>query len=129
MTEVDDVLIGDKTVLVKTDENTYEFDRDGEQVKSNRSDLPMSVLESLQEEGFEVESDFPQEIQVYAHDEPTPYERKEVAEDLGLEEDSELASQIAHLTYEVDFTVEVHADGTWEVTHVFGHELKEPYSY
>lgn len=128
MTDVIDVLTGSESVIVKTESSSHEFERDGYELKSNRSDIPIEVLEAVNEEGFEVRSDFPKEVTLYAHDEPTPHVKDEVARDLSVEEGNELAARIANITYEVSIDVKVYEDGSYEVTHVFGKELEEPYS-
>lgn len=130
MTEIEDVLTGDKTVLVKTKRgDSFEFDKDGDKIEANRVDIPDEVIDAVETRGFEIDSNFPKTVEIYAHDDPTPHKRREIARDLGVEENSDLADTIAGLTYEIELTVNAYEDGSFEVTHVFGKELVEPYSY
>lgn len=128
--QVDDVLVYEDKVVVKTELGDYEFDRE-EDDKDNVSprdeeDVPDAVTTALDKRGFSISPEFPNEVTVYAHDEATPYDRKEIANDLGVEEGHDLAERIAGLTYEISLTVKAKDEETAVVTHYDGHELKEP---
>ena len=129
MVDVIDTLVGNNSVIVKTEDESFEFGKEHDRVFSTYEELPNEVSETLQSRGFTIEPNFQSNITIYAHDEPTQYDKQEIAEDLGVKEDHSLAQDISYITSEIPIGVEVEEDGSWKVTHVYGKELKEPYSY
>lgn len=126
---VEDVLIGSSNVIVKTNEENYEFFKSDSEVHAIKDELPDEVVESLEEEGFTIVSPFPKTVNHYVHDEGTPHDINQIAEELGIDPENPMAKEIANIGYEIELTIRVNGQGDWEVTHVLGQELKEPYSY
>lgn len=130
MVTVEDVLVGDNSVVVKTDELLFEFEKLGSSSVSPESpEVPDEVKSALQDNGFEITTQFPRTVTLYAHDEPTPHQKQEVANELGMSETSDLVRAICSVKDEIELTVQINKNGEWEVTHAFGSELKEPHSY
>jgi len=128
---VKDVLIGSETILVKREgrEENVEFEKaDDSQILGSPDVHDDEVVTAIREAGFDFKSQFPVEFNYYLHDDSEPYDYREVAEEIGLDEDSTTVQRIAGVGYEVELTVRVTSEDDWEITHVFGHELKEPYS-
>lgn len=129
---IQDVLIGTHSVTVKREgrESDIEFEKvDEETILGLPEIYDDSVVTALREEGFEFESQFPLEFNYYIHDEAEPYDCKQVSEELGLSEDSELVRRIANIGYEIEVTIRVSDQHTYEITHVFGQKLETPKSY
>lgn len=126
--EIQDILEGEKSVIVKTDSRDYEF-------KKNRNDkvvisvgTPQKLISKLREkESLElVETDETKIIKRYIHDEPTPSVKNSIAEELGADTDSEFVKLIANVGYEIELKIEVEPNSI-KVTHVFGKKLEEPH--
>lgn len=127
---VRDVLIGESSVIVETSDQSYKLEKiDETTVEGNTNQLTTVVVDALESRGMTIESNYPQTIEVFAHDEPEPFSYTQVADKLNLDEDSSLAREIAGITTEIDLTIKVYEDNTWEVTHVFGNKLETPHSY
>lgn len=128
---IEDVLIGENTVLVKREdaENVEVTKVDDSTVRSDPEHLSDEVVAALENRGFGFQSQFPMEVELHFHDEAEPYDRRNLADELGLDEEHETVEIVANLGYEISVTVEFQDENTWQVTEVFGHELKEPYSF
>jgi hypothetical protein len=127
---VQDILVGSKKVRVETTSSTYEFNlknKNGTVVTAE--DVPDEVESALNEQGIWVDDGSPTEIVRYIHDEATRGDKEQVAEKLGVDEDSEVVRDVAGYGYEVKLTFKVESDSgirTAFLTHIDGHELKQP---
>lgn len=129
---VTDVLIGSDMITVKREgrENDVEFEKEDDETILGIPDVyDEEVVEAVNEAGFDFKSQFPLEFNYYVNDESVPSEYRLVADEIGLPEDDETVQRIANIGYEIELTIRVEDRHTWKVTHVFGHELKEPKSY
>lgn len=129
---VQDVLIGDESVLIKRGDREEDVEVtkvDEKKVRSDPEHLPDDVVAALENRGFAFQSQFPMEVEMYFNDEAEPYDRRSLADKLGLDESHDTVETVANLGYEIEVTVEFLDENTWQVTEVFGHELKEPYSF
>lgn len=128
--EVVDTLIGTNTVIVQCDNGqSFSFNRKSEdKLEVDKSKTPDVVWKDLEDQGFVLESqtDYPITIKRYAHDEATGRDYEEIAEELNLDEDSDIVKSIAGLTYEISFTIRVIDENTCEVTHIYDQKLEEP---
>lgn len=122
--KIEDILIGDSKIRVETEDDCYEYERDGDFVDVNIR-TPEKIVEEIEKRGFTVVCDSPKSIKRYIHDEPTPYEYEEVAEKLGLNKQDDIVEKIANVGYEIELEIEVTEDGEAYMTHVDGIELKE----
>lgn len=129
---VEDVLVGNDTVLVKrADQSNLEFERIGENCVSGDEDaIETEVVDAITDAGFEFETVYPFEVDLYFHDEAEPSSRRIVAEKMPtqFESDDEIVRTLAGLGYEISMTAKVTGPNSWEVTHIMGHELKEPFN-
>jgi len=126
---IKDVLVGEKTILVKREKEDIELKKHGENtINSSTDHLPEPVVNRLQSDGFSFVSPFPMELDVYVHDEATRGDKRDIADQIGLDEETEIVREIANIGYEIPITVHISDESTWEVTKVFGKKLEEPYS-
>lgn len=103
-------------MIVKREDDSFEFEKESDgTLTSDYEEVPVEVIEAVEEKGFGVESLFPKNITVYAHDEATPHDRHRIAEELGREKTHEIGEIVGGITYEVEFTVKVYADNSYEV--------------
>jgi len=127
---IKDVLEGNENVIVKTDRKDYEFSKKDNRIlhyKGDKSDIPNKVKEVLEEKEFNLDPEFPITVNHYAHDEAMSYDYEDISEQANLPADHEIVNKIAGLSYEIEFTVDIIDESTCELTHIKGHELKEPY--
>lgn len=129
---VNDVLIGDESVLVKRDgrDADVEFEKDDKNtVLGTPESYDEEVVNAVTEKGFTFKSQFPTEITHYVNDDGTRDDYRRIADKLNLDDEDDLVRQIAGVGYEIELTIRVNSPTDWEVTHVFGHKLEEPFSY
>lgn len=129
---IKDTLIGETTVLVRRErEPDIEFERIGEnRVSGDEESLDDEVIDAVRDNGFEFKTVYPFEVELYFHDEAEPDGRRIVADKMPaqFESDDDLVRELAGLGYEIQMTARVTSETDWEITHILGHELKEPYT-
>lgn len=125
-TEIEDILVGGKTIIVKLSENkSYEFECiDDKTLKGDKAYLPQPVQEELSRRGYTFQ--LPETITYYINSEATYEDKSLVSTKLGIPENHPAIEQIAGIGYEIEFTISVVDANTYKITHIFGHELCTP---
>lgn len=122
--EVKDVLVGESKVIVETTNDSFEYERKGDEVKGNIN-MSDNVVKAIESRGLDVTTgSYPKTVTRYVHDEASPHDYREVAEELNLPEDDNLVRKIADVGYEIKLEIEVTEDGKAYVKAVDGVDLE-----
>lgn len=122
--KIQDILVGDNKVQIETEEKTYEFQKDATGTVQLPASTPQNFINELNQRDVEIEIT-ETTVEQYAHDEATPYRRRELAEELGVPEDSDIVKAITGVTYEIKVEIDIREDGCY-ITHYDGNKLESP---
>ena len=126
---VKDILVGDESVLVKTNKDNFEFERDEYGMISVDDSISDGIRNELVKHNAVTVKEFPKTINFFVHDEGTSYDRKVVSDKLDLPKDHSMVKRISNIGYEVEFTISVeNQNGRFVayITDIMGEELAEP---
>lgn len=123
---IQDFLEGEKTVLIKRDNEDIELEITDEDHIEEPGILPKKVIQRLEDEGYIVEEPFPLEIEIYIHDDKGPSEKRKIQDKLNIHEETGLAQSISDIGYEIPITIRVLSKSSFEIVSVFDEELASP---
>ncbi len=125
MTTVTDVLIGNTKVRVLTEDTDYEYELSDNTITEERG-IPDDIRKALHKNGIETPG-YPIEFKQHVYDEASPHQRREIAEELGLDtdKDEDLIYRIANVGHHLELSLTLTEDKTCHITHVNGHKLEE----
>lgn len=120
---IKDTLVGDSKVRVETDSDAHEYEIQESGIVDVGPDPREDIVEAIEEKEFTVIKGGPRTITQYIHDEPTPYDSKDIAEELNLDEDHDVVNKIANVGSEIKLDMKITNSGDVYLTHVNGVEL------
>lgn len=128
--EITDILVGDSRVVIeRADKEAIEYPTDENgRITETKENIPEQIQRELMNRNIKLAPEFPQEIEMYAHDERA-YTAEELASKLDISESLPVLDEVAGIPYEIPFTVVIEDETSWKVTHAFGRKLEKPYYY
>jgi len=127
--QLNDILVGDKYVLVKTNEGDFEFETNEYGMISVGDTVSDEIKDKLVNHDDVAVTVFPKTINFFVHDEGTTQDKSVVSDKLGLPEDHDIVEKISNIGYEIDLTINVENENgqfVAYITKIMGSELAEP---